>query len=145
MNRTGGNVIARCNATAAAAMASAINHKSLFYEYSEPAAKITSVAGDRSAFPSFLHPYAVVLSLPYANAIASDTSRPSAFVRSSLQPRPRVRFPTVLAVTNGWTMMPSCLPPFYPSSLGSPAVKRSEEKWLVTIHSHLTCRTKRET
>ena len=39
------------------ASASAINHQSLFYEYSELATKITSVAEDRSAFPSFLRPY----------------------------------------------------------------------------------------
>jgi len=30
--------------------------------------KITSGAQDRSAFPSFLHPYAVILNSPYANA-----------------------------------------------------------------------------
>lgn len=33
-------------------------------------------------------------------------------------------------------MTPSRLSPFYSSSLGSPAVKRSKEKWLVTIRSH---------
>jgi len=37
--------------------------------------------------------------------------------------------------TDEWTIILS-LPPFYPSSLESLAVKRSEEKWLVTIRSH---------
>jgi len=54
----------------------------LFYEYSRPAAKITSGARDRSAFPSFLRPYAVVLSSPYANV--------SPF--HSLRHLPRLRF-----------------------------------------------------
>lgn len=136
MNRTRRNVIARRNAAAAAAVtASAINHKSLFYEYSEPAAKITSVARDRSAFPSFLYPYAVVLSSPYANATASDT--PPVLPRSRVHPVVCTR-----AIPNNFARRRTdeqwcraIFLPFIRLLWESPAVKRLEEKWLVTVRS----------
>lgn len=136
MNRTGERD-RRYGTTAASA--SAINHKSLFYEYSELAAKITSVAEDRSAFPSFLRPYAVVLSSPYANSPACNTPA-ILLVRASILPlrmRARVWFSMVVNA-NEWAVrcrgvFLSFIHPFcgkVPATL-----KRSEEKWWVTISS----------
>lgn len=80
--------------------------------------KITSVAEDRSAFPSFLRPYAVVLSSPYANSPACNTPTILLVCAFTLPLRmcARVWFSMVVNA-NEWAMMPGCLSLFYPSFL----------------------------